>query len=476
VAHTRDYRRRKYFDRVKDLLGSEFESAEEDLDQVIYNPRRLICAPPPGDPTGEIDPALLEAVDNLRVSLNVERVAPRRLADTGARSRLWTFELPENEPIDALALASDLTRGFVDQSNVARAFPEQITPLYYLVSQQVIQPGEDPEEGQPVHAPPPQEAGEAGTLAGVQMQGGVQSQNGCVPLGAGVSIAVIDTGIDQDAVSAVQLANQRFDPTRDLEELEDPTEPGHMPRVLGPGAGHGTFIASLISLVAPGATVRSYRVAGSLGVVDEEQIADGIQRAVEDAANDGEHRTHVLNLSFGGYPFVRNNKWESLRAFPVLEAAIADIPDHIAVVAAAGNSASADKFYPAAFSTVFPNVVAVAALDRRGRLWEHSNYGDWVTACTRGHELSALFVEGDENPAYDRDGVAERFRRRPANFARWTGTSFAAPLVAAQIAILAAELDIDSRLAAEHLLCMSKPHPGPRPCGRRILVDVPGQT
>jgi len=460
VAHIRDFRRRTYFEAVAAELGADFALLEsrQDLDQVAYHPRKMVCAPPQDRPGEPIDPQLLQAVEDRLRSDGREGVVRRQpprptpACDTEAGDRkevlnVWIFEWTDPDGLDpargdSFAIAADLQV----------QFQGQVAPVYYSVTQQGIQPGEDPEAGRPVLG--------LGQFA-------PNATSGTAGLGQGITIAVIDTGIDDDAVTNAPLPNQQFDSPTDVDVLTVPTAPGPEAKLLGPGAGHGTFIAGLINCVAPGAMVQSYKVASPLGIADEEVIADGIRRAVENGAQ-------VINLSLGGYPFVENSAWPTLRAFPVLEAAIAAIPDNIAVVAAAGNCGSNAEFFPAAF----PRVVGVAALDDcANRLWEHSNYGGWVKACTRGVNLQGLFVKGEENPAYDPDGMAETWGD-PVNFATWTGTSFAAPLVAAQIAILAAEmgLEADTRLAAEHLLNMSKRHHGQKPCGKRILVDLPGQT
>lgn len=434
MAHRRDFRRKAYLEALKRDLGDRFGASTNDFDQVLYDPRRLVRAPSrtrsgPGDARPTLD------LDQVRAACDgaVEHSGRPGLEEMTAN----VFDLPGTDGVDACAIASSL-----DQR-----FPDQVAPLCYMVTQQFMQPGEDPEASLPLYDVLPVKG---------------QAPNPTSALGQGVRVAVIDTGIDQDAVSASGLDHQSFDPARDLDSLDDPTAAG----LLGPAAGHGTFIASLISSVAPGATVLSYGVAGPLGLADELDIAEGVRRAVEDGA-------HVINLSLGGYPFSKKSAGPTLRSFSILESAIAGIPEKVAVVAAAGNCGSSDEFYPAAF----PRVVSVAALDQAGRLWEHSNYGPWVQACARGVAVRGLFVKGRENPVYDPDGRAETWDGK-VNFATWTGTSFAAPLVAGQIAVVAARLGLvnDTRKAAEYVLGMSKPPVDERACGRRVLVDLPGQT
>ncbi len=498
MAHRRDDRRTNYIKAVETYFRSApVERAERSkkfkvrasttgLDEVLYDPRRLVCAPDSGDtlvPTDPLVTAVRELVD-ARIRQSSEE-APTRSASPAAdqegpedqcdprileprESDDWRVPRSAAGLPPGQRLVFDLPLG-VDSAEVAveldQSFRGRSAPVYYTLLQQTAQPGEDPEAGYPVFGLPP--------LVGAAAPDDA-------PLGRGVTVAVIDTGIDEKAVKAASLLqhfSNQFDPgDRDL--LGDPTNSA----VLGPAAGHGTFIAGLIHCVAPGALVRSYLVSNSLGFSDEEVIALGISRAIQDFAakkgGDGHDQGLVINLSLGGYPFEGQSDLPSLRKFAVLEAAIAGIPEDVAVVAAAGNSGSPAQFYPAAFD----GVIGVAALDDcRHELWDHSNYGSWVKACASGVNLRGLFVDGKESAKYDPDKRPETWNGNPS-FATWSGTSFAAPLVAAQLALLAAELkdpatpSIDTRRAGEKLLGMSKVHPGSRPCGKRILVDLPGQT
>lgn len=437
MAHTRDFRRVAYWTAVRKALEGELASAESpaDLDQVAYRPDRLVLSPSPRESIDAgIDPALESDVRTILARSDLKAGDPwEPVRWTGAERKVYL--VPNDIGGDAYSISAELDR----------TYPQQIAPVYYAITQQHAQPGEDPEDG--VYA------------LGLPFDTSASASGSS--LGSGVRIAVIDTGIDENAINASGLPNQQFD-AHDIDPLTDLTDPAF----LGPSGGHGTFIASLITSIAPGAVVRSYRVANPMGVADEESIADGIHRALTDG-------TDVINISLGGYPFVKNAAWPTLPEFTILAAAINAIPDNIAVVAAAGNCGSSAPFYPAAF----PGVIGVAALDPNGQLWENSNHGRWVRACARGVKLRALFVRGAENPAYDADGSAERFERE-VNVASWTGTSFAAPVVAAQIAILASATNMgnDTRRAAEILLAMSRAHADERGCGRRILVDLPGQS
>jgi hypothetical protein len=99
----------------------------------------------------------------------------------------------------------------------------------------------------------------------------------------------------------------------------------------------------------------------------------------------------------------------------------------VAVVAPAGNEASAQPYWPAAH----PDVIGVAAANRRGngRAW-FSNWGSWLDCATRGQDVFSTFIDwtGPVDGAPKTD--IEEFR----GWATWNGTSFAAPKVTAAIA------------------------------------------
>jgi thermitase len=98
----------------------------------------------------------------------------------------------------------------------------------------------------------------------------------------------------------------------------------------------------------------------------------------------------------------------------------------IAVVSPAGNEGSTREYWPAAH----PDVIGVASSNRMGNArasW--SNWGSWVNCCTRGQDVFSTYVNWD--------GLVQGEPGSPENFtgwARWDGTSFAAPKVAAAIA------------------------------------------
>ncbi len=186
---------------------------------------------------------------------------------------------------------------------------------------------------------------------------------------------------------------------------------GHSPEVLDadgrPGqdrqAGHGTFVTGVLLQHAPGVQVRHRRVLSSLGLSDDTTVARGL-RSVRGA--------DVVLLTSGCHtaddqcpPVLRH---EVERAGGV-------------VVAAAGNGGTSRPVFPAAL----PSVVAV------GVDAEFSNHGSWVDAIAPGVDVTSSFVR--LRPS---GGEVRGTETREYGYARWSGTSFAAPRVAADIARL----------------------------------------
>jgi subtilisin family serine protease len=202
-------------------------------------------------------------------------------------------------------------------------------------------------------------------------------------------------------------------------------------------AGHGLFIAGLIRRVAPGLVIDPGRVLDPTGFGDDASI--GAELVETTAA--------VICLSLGGYT-------EDDAPPAALSAALAAKGRGVAVVAAAGNNDSGRPFWPAALK----HVIAVAGYDSTGggqAKTDFSNWGDWVDVCAPAVRVTSTYVQGIW-PAHDGDRTFD-------GWARWSGTSFAAPLVAAEIARRRASAGrlVTGRQAALSLLAELDPAPWP---------------
>lgn len=194
-------------------------------------------------------------------------------------------------------------------------------------------------------------------------------------------------------------------------------------------AGHGTFIGGLVHRLRPELLVDNQTVLTPAGWGDDVSVALGMTQT----------SAPVLNLSLGGYT-------EGDRPPLAFEQALRALGRDRVVVAAAGNNGSDRPFWPAASK----HVVAVAALDTTGGAPQEasfSNRGSWVDVCAPGVRLQSAYVRGAAS-AEDFDG-----------WACWSGTSFAAPLVAAAIAQRVVD-GLSPRAAAADLLSGLSTLPG----------------
>ncbi|MEU4802336.1 S8/S53 family peptidase [Actinosynnema sp. NPDC023587] len=201
-----------------------------------------------------------------------------------------------------------------------------------------------------------------------------------------VTVAVLDTGLDPHPWFA---GRTWF--TAVPEVLDADGRPGQDRQ-----AGHGTFVTGVLVRHAPGVRVRPRRVLSSLGLTDDVTVASGLRAA---------RGADVVLLTAGCHT-------SDDRCPPVLRHEVGRVGG--VVVAAAGNGGTSRPVWPAAL----PEVVAVGA-DA-----SFSNHGTWVDAIAPGVDVTSSFVRlaGGGGRAY--------------GYARWSGTSFAAPRVAADLARL----------------------------------------
>jgi len=162
-----------------------------------------------------------------------------------------------------------------------------------------------------------------------------------------------------------------------------------------PAYGHGTMVAGLVHLVAPEATILPVRVFAADGSSTVSQIVAGIYWAVD-------HGAQVLNMSFS--TTMPSDALQSAIQYAMAKGVIC--------VAAAGNDGQAEVVYPGSYQGVL-NVASVANQDVRSLF---SNYGPTISLAAPGEGLVTTY---------------------PANhYAIVWGTSFSAPLVSGGAALL----------------------------------------
>lgn len=246
---------------------------------------------------------------------------------------------------------------------------------------------------------------DCGSPAGDPVETADRPHLGAPGAGQGVTVAVLDTGILPDYASNPVLAD---DIVFDDADIDLTYSRGY---IHFPGC-HGTFAAGVVRRVAPACTILAVKVLDQFGIGSEADVARGIRRAVKAGVD-------IINLSLTcpGVP---------ADVSPVhLEPAIAAAVDAgISLVGAAGNAGRPEPTWPGHLA----DVVGVGAVDVNGARAHFSNYGDAIDIWARGEDVVGAFGTGPYRPL--RGGPTLNF----AGYARWSGTSFATPLVSGLIA------------------------------------------
>jgi hypothetical protein len=232
----------------------------------------------------------------------------------------------------------------------------------------------------------------------------------------------------------------------DVDELHALAPDGTRLHILGSEAGHGSFIAALVQRMALGGVrLEVHKVLDPEGLGTERHIVEALRTLRTRPGSPPK----IINLSLGG--FTDDGGWvvddaELTAAFdgyrdmmPLglgaeLDLWVGDPLSQTVFVCAAGNDGQERPFWPAAGSidqsvASRAPIVAVGSLDEGLEPSEFSNAGPWVTVSTIGENVASDYPRGPF-PIGPGDAV-ESF---PGGGARWSGTSFAAPIIAAEIA------------------------------------------
>ena len=223
--------------------------------------------------------------------------------------------------------------------------------------------------------------------------------------GWGVTVAIIDTGIDTDHPEFEgRISEYSYNATLDkiVKDYTD-SEGNYDWSLIEDTQGHGTAVTGVIAAamdnggiagISPNVTILTIKVESDEygNFYRTSDLVFGLYYAIERDVN-------VVNMSFGG------------GTNPYSDAARLAVDSDITLVAAAGNDATSSLTYPAAD----PNVIGVGALAEKSfELAQYSNYG----------ENNDLVAPGTVYTTKN-DGT----------YTTMNGTSFASPIVASVVAL-----------------------------------------
>jgi thermitase len=274
--------------------------------------------------------------------------------------------------------------------------------------------------------------------------------------GAGIIVAVLDTGVDRrhPALAGRLLRGRDF-----VDDDDDPSEvlptcpPGSAntdPRNCGP-YGHGTHVAGLVALTAPEARIMPLRVLDAQGVGNMWVVAEALRYALDpDGDPSTDDGADVINMSLATFQDSR-----------VLREVVGDACDtgvaspysKVVVVAAAGNHGTTTKMYPAA-----------------------ENFdGELSVAASQADDTLAPFSQRDDRVVNDvmSPGVGVTSSVPGSGTGAWSGTSMAAPIVAGLAALVrAASPDLSADLVKDRIRGTSDRPVPEQPVKRRINASA----
>jgi subtilisin family serine protease len=212
-------------------------------------------------------------------------------------------------------------------------------------------------------------------------------------------------------------------------------------------AGHGTFIAGV---VATGCSRARMTIVGHRHIDLTATTELAVARSICASATIGSTQTRTSGLVIAcGYAFATQGCLPSV-AFEAALSYLTSVDRDAVLVSPAGNEAVDAPQWPAAFRSVgYTNVVGVGSLARCGtKIADFSNRGDWVDCFAIGEDVVSTHITTRHPMATEeRPQVRQLF----TGWSEWSGTSFAAPKVAAAIAARAGD-GITPREAAAELL------------------------
>ncbi|HKP05782.1 MAG TPA: S8/S53 family peptidase [Microbacterium sp.] len=282
-----------------------------------------------------------------------------------------------------------------------------------------------------------------------------------LPLGERPVVAILDTGCGEhpwlknavitDVAGLYDGEIGVVDPVSDPDT--HPSLGSPLDGVVDSAAGHGTFIAGIVLQACPEARILPVRVADGEGVIRESDLLGALGRlvAIVEDPKAG-HRIDVVNLSCSYYHESPEQESIDSELYDLLRRLRAA---GTVVVCSAGNDATDRPAAPASLhhwdgadcgiadeGDIAPLVTVGALNPSLTSVALFSNVGAWVKTYVRGVSVLSTVptnFQGGVQP----DLVSDEYGRRRqtldiddfgSGFAVWSGTSFAAPVVAGRIA------------------------------------------
>ena len=252
--------------------------------------------------------------------------------------------------------------------------------------------------------------------------------------GGGVTVAILDSGIAEDA-DLVQPDNRLLASVNFADERLTSDPGGHGTHIAGIVAGNGSNSGSEFTGIAPQANVVDVRVLGSTGSGRISSVVRGIEWVL---AHRTAYNIRVINLSFGAPATL------PYRADPMSAAVEIAWRRGLVVVAASGNGG------PDRDTVVTPGIdpyaITVGATDDRGTLGRGDDLLAWFSAwgspdsnakpdlVAPGRRIVSLRVPGSALDVLFPDRVV--VAQNGATYFRLTGTSMATAVVSGAAALL----------------------------------------
>ena len=304
--------------------------------------------------------------------------------------------------------------------------------------------------------------------------------------GEGVTVAVFDTSPYSPGQRTVSIRDANVDLALRLAfpPLSNALEPIQRPDATGvltmpvKVADHGLFAAGLVHAVAPQSQIYLVRVLNDYGCGDLWTLEQAIHGFIAQHSRDEKLQNYVLNFSLG----VHQPRSVDMLGLPAeivsLNQALLEAYGRGAVIVAASGNDSYDNnaALPMQLPADWEYVIGVAASNRGAEVACYSNQGDVLASGADGGPWGDGKCRPIANTCPQDDpgcqfGLVSLATTTKTGYRFWVGTSFAAPLVSGQAALLLSD-GVASTLAPS---CIQGTMVAPGGVGRPV-VNIAGSV